>query len=119
MLKGPTIQDDLYTILLRFRLHPVAMTTDVTKMYRQIHLHEEDHDLHRVLWRSSPKETINEYRLKRLTFGTKAAPFLATRVLQQLAEDEKDNFPEAASVILKYALKDDVMTGVESPTESI
>ena len=118
-LKRPSIQDDLYTILFSFRLHPVAMTTDITRMYRKNHLHEEDHELNRALWRSSPKETINEFRLKRLTIGTKATPFLAIKVLQQLTEDKKENFFEATSVILKYAHRDDGMTGVESPTEAI
>ncbi|XP_070068053.1 uncharacterized protein [Drosophila takahashii] len=32
---GPTLQEDLYLQLLKFRLHRYAITADVTKMYRQ------------------------------------------------------------------------------------
>ncbi|XP_039448363.1 uncharacterized protein LOC120427553 [Culex pipiens pallens] len=32
---GPTVQNDLFSIVLRFRRHPVALTADVVKIYRQ------------------------------------------------------------------------------------
>jgi len=32
MLRGPKMQPDIFNILLRFRLHPVALTVDVEKM---------------------------------------------------------------------------------------
>ncbi|XP_038106160.1 uncharacterized protein LOC119765951 [Culex quinquefasciatus] len=32
---GPTVQNDLFSIVLRFRSHPVALTADVVKIYRQ------------------------------------------------------------------------------------
>jgi GrpB-like predicted nucleotidyltransferase (UPF0157 family) len=36
----PSIQQDLYSIVLRFRMHPVAFTADICKMYRQINIHQ-------------------------------------------------------------------------------
>lgn len=33
---GPTIQDDLFSILTRFRTFKIALTADITKMYRQV-----------------------------------------------------------------------------------
>ena len=33
---GPTIQDELYKILLRFRLHRYALTAYIVKIYRQV-----------------------------------------------------------------------------------
>ncbi|XP_047990300.1 uncharacterized protein LOC125229494 [Leguminivora glycinivorella] len=35
-LVGPTVQDDLLSILIRFRQHKFVVTSDVQKMYRQI-----------------------------------------------------------------------------------
>ncbi|XP_058817020.1 uncharacterized protein LOC131680316 [Topomyia yanbarensis] len=35
LLKGPTIQDDLLSLLLRFHKHEVAVVGDIEKMYRQ------------------------------------------------------------------------------------
>ena len=33
---GPTVRQDLYSIVLRFRIHQVCFTADIAKMYRQI-----------------------------------------------------------------------------------
>jgi hypothetical protein len=46
---GPTVQQDLISIVLRFLMHRYAMTADIPKMYRQIRVHPEDYDLQRIL----------------------------------------------------------------------
>ncbi|XP_030762680.1 uncharacterized protein LOC115887408 [Sitophilus oryzae] len=38
-LVGPTIQDNLFSILLRFRQGPIVICADIVKMYRQIEIH--------------------------------------------------------------------------------
>ena len=45
---GPTVQQDLYSIVLRFRTHQVCFTADIAKMYRQIIVHPEDRNLQRI-----------------------------------------------------------------------
>ena len=45
---------------------------DVSKMYRAIQLVEEDKDLHLFVWRSSPQDTIKDYRMTRVTFRVAA-----------------------------------------------
>ncbi|XP_060861476.1 uncharacterized protein LOC132938548 [Metopolophium dirhodum] len=87
MLKGPTVQPTLHSILLRFRTHTFALTADVEKMYRQILVHPDDCKLQRILYRSSPSETLKEYTLRTVTYGTKSAPYLATRCLSQLGSE--------------------------------
>jgi len=49
LLRGAKVHPDIISIILRFRLHTVAITADVTKMYRQVLLHEDDRNLHRML----------------------------------------------------------------------
>ena len=61
---GPTVQPDLYSIVLRFRTYQVCFTADITKMYRQITVHPQDRDLQRILWRYSTEEHIQETSLK-------------------------------------------------------
>lgn len=36
LLTGPILQDDLFTILIRFRKYTVAFTADVAKIYQQV-----------------------------------------------------------------------------------
>ncbi|XP_055623719.1 uncharacterized protein LOC129767123 [Toxorhynchites rutilus septentrionalis] len=38
LMVGPVVQDDLFSILLRFRVHRFAIIADIEKMYRQIRL---------------------------------------------------------------------------------
>jgi hypothetical protein len=42
LLVGPTIQQDLYSIVLRIRTHQVCFTADIAKMYRQVVIHPQD-----------------------------------------------------------------------------
>ena len=63
LLVGPTIHPPLVNVLLRFHLHRIALITDVSKMYRAIELVESDRDLHRFVWRSSPSECLQGFRM--------------------------------------------------------
>ena len=51
LLVGPTIHPSLTDVLLRFHSHRIALTADVSKMYRAIELAPSDRDLHRFVWR--------------------------------------------------------------------
>ncbi|XP_025407577.1 uncharacterized protein LOC112681547 [Sipha flava] len=90
LLKGPKVQPDISRILWRFRIHQVAITADIAKMYRQVVIASEDRDLQRIFYRSSPDELLKEYRLKTVTYGTKSASFLSTRCLVQIAKECSD-----------------------------
>lgn len=74
VLGRPYYSSPLVDVLLRFRLHRIALTTDVSKMYRAIELVESDRDLHRFVWRSSPSECQRDFRMTRVTFGISLPP---------------------------------------------
>jgi len=78
---GPKVQDDLFDIVQRFRLHRIVISADVVKMYRQIWVHPDDRCLQRILWRKTPDQPITSYELNTVTYGTVSTPFLATRCL--------------------------------------
>ncbi|XP_062533993.1 uncharacterized protein LOC134203020 [Armigeres subalbatus] len=88
-------------------------------MFRQIRIDERDTPLQRIVWRSSPDATLNTYELKTVTYGTASAPFLATRVLRQLADDEQHRFSEAADVLRKDFYVDDLFSGSKTVEEAI
>ncbi|CAI6358572.1 unnamed protein product [Macrosiphum euphorbiae] len=57
MLKcGPTVQEDVFGILTRFRKKQYAVISDVEKMFCQVRGSEDDWNLQRILWRQNPKE---------------------------------------------------------------
>ncbi|GFR15920.1 pro-Pol polyprotein [Trichonephila clavata] len=117
LMVGPQLQTDLTTLLLRFRMHKIAITADIEKMYRQITLH--DSDFQRIVWRNSPFEPIQDFRLTRIAYGTASAPYLAIKCLQQLALNESNNFPLASEAALKDFYVDDLMSGANSLSEAL
>ncbi|GFR11351.1 pro-Pol polyprotein, partial [Trichonephila clavata] len=86
-------------------------------MYRQITLH--DSDFQRIVWRNSPFEPIQDFRLTRIAYGTASAPYLAIKCLQQLALNESNNFPLASKAALKDFYVDDLMSGANSLSEAL
>ena len=98
---GPKLQQDLWLILTRWRLFRFAFATDIVKMFRQIEIDYDDSFYQLILWRKSITDAIKIYRLRTVTYGTASAPYLANRVLLQLAKDENLKFPLGASILEK------------------
>jgi len=96
LMVGPTIQDDLRRILMRFRIHQVVLTADIEKMYRQIKVSENCKSYQQILWREIPNDPLEAYRLSTVTYGTSSAPFMAIRTLYLLADCEKQDLANAA-----------------------
>lgn len=80
-------------------------------MYRKILVHREDRDYQRIVWREDPKQNLRTYRMRVVTDGTSSAPFLAIRTVQQLAEDEKQNYPLAYAPLMEDLFMDDLVSG--------
>ncbi|XP_037302986.1 uncharacterized protein LOC119193483, partial [Manduca sexta] len=66
LLTGPDLLQPLPAVLLRFREHPVAVTADITEMFMQVGLREEDRDALRYLWRGNRRDSRppEVYRMK-------------------------------------------------------
>ena len=116
LMVGPTIQDDLFSIILRFRTHNYVLTGDIEKMYLQVGVRQTDRKYQRVLWRDVNND-VNTYELNTVTFGLSASPYLAIRTLHQLAEDEAQRYPVAARILKKDLYVDDMLTGASSLQE--
>ena len=115
---GPQLQPTLGTIIMQFRSYPIALSADIAKMYRAIQLSATDKDLHRFLWRPTPDVSIQTYRMKRVTFGISASPYLAIRTLQQTAEDHGKDYPEVQSHLINSFYVDDFLGGASTPSQA-
>lgn len=118
LLTGPKLQQDIVSILMNFRLPTVVFTADIKQMYRQILITESHRDYHRILWRFSPNDPVQDFHLNTVTYGVSSAPFLAIRSLIQLADDEKERFPLASAILAKDTYVDDVVCGCDSLDEA-
>ena len=118
LLVGPTVHSPLIDVLLRFRLHRVALTADVSKMYRAVQLANSDKDLHRFVWRQSPTEVLKDYRMTRVIFGVSPSAFLANMALKQNALDNAEEFPVASKAVQECFYVDDCLSGADSIQEA-
>ena len=119
LLVGPTLHSSLTDVLLRFRMHRIALTTDVSRMYRAVLLDDADKDLHRFVWRKSPSEPLRDYRMTRVTFGVAASSCAANMAVKQNAVDLALEFPSAAKAVGQSFYVDDGLTGADSVEEAV
>lgn len=118
-MTGPTIQSDLFTILIRFRQHNYVIAADIEKMYRMCQINKKQKSLQRILWRDNRNEKIETYELDTITYGTKSAAFLAIRCLYQLGISCESEFPEVSRAIREDFYVDDLLTGSDDIGKTI
>ena len=58
LLTGPTLQSDLFTIILKWRRHKFVISADIEKMYGQVKISPKHRTFQRFLWRNSTNEPI-------------------------------------------------------------
>ena len=125
---GPNLLPEIFAILLRFRLHYLAVVGDITQAFLQLVLDEEDRDLTRFLWyrttlggegRYRTTDEVVAYRFTRLPFGLTCSPFLLSATLREDAKRHKAAFPTAAPLIDRNTFMDDFAAGAENENVAI
>ncbi len=114
---GPNLNPLLTSVLTAFRCHRIAVTADISKMFREVELDPIERNFHRFLMRTDNK-LITDYRMRHLTFGVKSSPFLATMVLLEHAERHQDTPPTAAHIISTSFYVDDCLSGAPTVEEA-
>lgn len=115
---GPIIQQDLFSILVRFRKYKYVISADVEKMYWQVSINPSQRCLQKIVWRSSPTEPLQEFELNTVTYGTASAPYLAIRCLYQLGLDCAESHPLVSKIICNDFYVDDLLSGTDDLDEA-
>lgn len=119
LITGPRLQEELFSILARFRTHKIGFSADIEKMYLHVNLDEQDCDCQRIIWRKDSTEPLQDYELTTVTFGLNCSPFLAVAVVQHHAKQESSKWPEACKIITEDSYMDDVSSGCEEAKKAI
>lgn len=112
---GPTLQPNLFDILLRARLDPILICADVSKMYRQILIDPAQRCHQCIIWRRQDGSLVT-FELNTVTYGTASASFNAVRCLVELARLHPE-FKLAAKAVLNSMYIDDIVSGASSVKE--
>ena len=83
--RGPDFANKLLHVLLRFRNHRFAFTSDVEAMYYQVKIPPDHRDYLRFLWFSG--DSIEHYRMLVHVFGGVWSGSAATYALRKVADD--------------------------------
>ena len=113
---GPVVQDDLFSIITRFRFSKVALSADIEKMYRQVGLKEGHKDFHRLLWRNTSHDPLKHLRITRIVFGVSSSAHLSTRCLTETAN--RTQKPHVALALRHAIYDDDFLGGANSLEEA-
>ncbi|XP_049302953.1 uncharacterized protein LOC125776112 [Bactrocera dorsalis] len=114
LMLGPQLQQDLFSILVRFRTHRFGIIADIEKMYRQVYVAKEDTDYQRIVWRSNPADPVRDYRLLRVTYGVASASHLAVKSLHRAALNASNASKDVIEVIMSDFYMDDLLSGADT-----
>ncbi|KAL0895377.1 hypothetical protein ABMA27_011510 [Loxostege sticticalis] len=117
LMVGPKVQEDLLSILLRFRQHKYVVSGDVEKMYRCIEVTPSQRSLLQIIFRNDPEKPLKTYSLNTVTYGTASAPYLATKCLVSLADAASTD--DVRSAISRDFYVDDYLGGGSSISQTI
>ncbi|XP_055623656.1 uncharacterized protein LOC129767064 [Toxorhynchites rutilus septentrionalis] len=82
-------------------------------------VHPDDVPLQRVIWRFSNDVPAQTYELLTVTYGLAPSAYLATRTLNQLAEDKGHNYPLGARALKENFYVDDFIGGAQTTDEAL
>lgn len=119
LLSGPSFQDDIFTLLVRYRSFPIVFSGDVEKMFRQIWIHPDDRTYQRIPWREKLEDELKTFLLKTITYGLKSSPYQAVEALRTLAKHSGSIFSRAAAVVLRDFYVDDLLSGANTVTGAV
>ncbi|XP_045206117.2 uncharacterized protein LOC123558303 [Mercenaria mercenaria] len=121
LYRGPVMLQDLCGILLRFRLHKIAITADIEKAFLQIGLQPDSRDVTRFLWLKNSESTIldnniQEFRFCRVPFGVISSPFLLGATVEHHLSTYNTRF---ARQLIDDIYVDNVITGTNTVEDAV
>ena len=119
LLLGPDLLCDLIGVLIRFRLFLIAVCGDIEAMFMQVEVPVHEQNFLRFLWREGVSDEIEVFQYTRHIFGAKSWPTCANFAVQQVASDNKDDFPQAAEAVFDSFYVDDFVKSFESVNKAI
>ena len=118
---GPSLTPDILDILIRFRLHPIAVIADVEKAFLMVSVEENDRDSLRFLWVDDVElveRKVIVYRFTRVVFGVTSSPFLLNATLLKHVTSYEKEDPEFVKLILRLLYVDDLSLSLKEVDEA-
>jgi hypothetical protein len=122
LLTGPDLTNNLTSVLLRFRTEPVAVASDIEKMFYQVKVQNDDRNVLRFYWWPNG-DILREPTIYRMTvhlFGAASSPSVASYALQETVVDNREYFDETITNAMKTSFYvDDFLYSVPSEDDAL
>ena len=85
LVVGPSLTNDICSILLRFCIHKFGLSTDIKKAFLHVKLDEADRNFTCFLWLYNPEDPnsdLDVYWFKVVLFGSVSSPFMLNATLR-------------------------------------
>ncbi|KAK3748960.1 hypothetical protein QZH41_006846 [Actinostola sp. cb2023] len=116
---GPTLQNQLWSVLTCNRFHPVAVSGDLRRAFQQVRIRESDRDALRFHWIiDKTSREIETLRFTRVLFGLAPSPFLLNGVIQQHLESLQLTYPESINEVRRSLYVDDLISGASTTDDA-
>lgn len=116
----PPILNELTSLLVRFRLHDYAVSTDIEKAFLHVGLHEDDKDVSRFFWfkdATNPDSPLVTYRFRVVLFGATCSPFMLNATLLKHLDLNRD--VAASQIIARDLYVDNVISSFPHELDAI
>ena len=113
---GPKFDQSIFDILLRFRVHKVALAGDIEKAFLMVSIMKQDRDSFRFLWIRDIRAVL---RFTRVVFGVKSSPFLLNATIHQHMQKYREVDPSFVDTFLSSIYVDDVSIGSADVTRVV
>ena len=115
---GPPLQNKLWNVLVRSRIHPVAVVGDLKKAFLQVRIREADRDALRFHWRRGEHSDVEILRFTRALFGLAPSPFLLGGVIEFHLDTWEEHEPQVVAELRKSIYVDDLLSGGATEQEA-
>ena len=121
LYKGPCQTPLLYDILIRFRIHNIAINSDLEKAYLQISVAPELRNYLRFVWYQSLNDTNLEIIkcFTRVIFGACCSQYLLNLIVKTHLQKYADKDPEFVEKMMKSFYVDDLISGTKNLEEGV
>ena len=119
---GPKFGQRILELLIRFRVHKVALVADIEKAFLMISVSPSDWDVLRFLWVKEGSDEITPkvkiFLFKRVVFGVASSPFLLNATVRHHLESNIESYPSTVTKLLRSIYVDDMICGDSNEEET-
>ena len=118
---GPKLNQKILEILLRFRIHRIAVTADIEKAFLMVSMAKKDRNVLRFLWfkdACADQQELMELRFTRVVFRISSSPFLLNATLRHHLDQYESSHPVLTKKLRQSLYVDDVAFGAANEEQA-